>query len=262
MKLVFLGTAQDGGVPQVGCNCMNCRKYRRSAASIALVDGSEVILIDITPDFRAQYSLLIERYDANLSAVYLTHAHWGHYGGLMLLGKEGWNVSGIPLHLSRRFFDFLNANEPFRSLFTGGNLIDHIIEDHWVTKHGIKPIEVPHREEYSDAFGFMFRLNEKNVLYLPCVDSLDAGVCDLIRSVDLAIIDGTFYDDAELFHRDITLIPHPCVVDSLREFDNIPNRIIFTHLNHTNPLLNRDGFQAEELRNRGFIVADDWDVIE
>jgi len=262
MPLLFLGTAQDGGVPQAGCDCINCRRFKRSAASVALVDGKDAVLIDITPDFRFQYWLAVERFNVELSAIYLTHAHWGHYGGLPLLGREGWNVRNTPVFLSQPFHDFLLSNEPFSSLIRNGNITPQIIEENVITQHGITPVHVTHRDEFSDTFAFTFKLNSKSVLYMPDTDDFTRQSDDLIRSVDLAIIDGTFYSADELPQRNISKIPHPFAVDTIKRYSDIANRIIFTHLNHTNPLLNPDSAERTELVAMGFRVANDGDVIE
>jgi len=262
MPLLLLGTAQDGGVPQAGCGCINCFRFKRSAASVALVDGKNVVLIDITPDFRFQYRMLIERFGGGLSAIYLTHAHWGHYGGLPLLGRESWNVRNMPVFLSQPFHDLLSSNEPFSSLIRNSNITPQIIEENVITQHGITPVHVSHRDEFSDTFAFLFKLNDRKVLYMPDADNFEGEPDSLIRSVDLAIIDGTFYSADELPRRDITRIPHPFVVDTIKRYSDIADRIMFTHLNHTNPLLDSDSPERTELEAMGFRVANDGDVIE
>jgi len=257
-----MGTAQDGGVPQIGCKCYNCKSVVRSAASIALIENGKAIIIDITPDFRIQYCHLTQKYNVQLEAIYLTHAHWGHYGGLMLLGKEGWNVQGMPVYLSQDFYDFLYINDPFADLIKAGNILWLNISEDASNVHGITSVRVPHRDEYSDTYGFLFDLNGKRTLYLPCCDEFTPELYDLIKSVDLAIIDGTFYSDAELPNRVISKIPHPRILDSIEKFADVADKIIFTHFNHTNPLLNEGGIERKHVEQLGFRIASDWDVIE
>ncbi len=261
-KILFLGTAQDGGVPQAGCSCTNCRSHQRNTASIAIIDGNDSILIDVSPDFRRQFAALSAMSDVQIEAVYLTHAHWGHYGGLMIVGKESWNVQGMPVYLSRRFSEFLTSNQPFRSLFTTGNLVARTLGEDMPTHHGITPVLAPHRGEFSDVFGFRIDLNGKQVLYLPDTDEFDEKLQNLIRKMDISIIDGTFYSVSEIGHRDISQIPHPRVVDSAEIFADIADRIIFTHLNHTNPLLRENSAQRKKIEKMGYRVAMDGDVLE
>lgn len=261
-KLLFLGTAQDGGIPQVGCHCHNCRSVNRYAASIALIDGDEAVIIDVSPDLRLQYRMLIERFPSvKLNSIYLTHAHWGHYGGLMLLGKEGMNAKDLPLHLSESFHRFLCSNEPFTRLFANRNISPTILEHRISTTHGITPVTVPHRDEHSDTFAFMINLNGKQVLYMPDVDEISDEVESLIRSADVSLIDSTFYDNHELKNRDMTKIPHPRMVDTIERFTDIPNKIIFTHFNHTNPVLDLYNMEHKHCISKGFRFADDGDII-
>ena len=63
VTLIVLGTAQDGGVPQLGCwhrYCARARRdpsFARTVACLGLVDESaqRTYLIDATPDIRAQW---------------------------------------------------------------------------------------------------------------------------------------------------------------------------------------------------------------
>ena len=80
--------------------------------------------------------------------------------------------------------------------------------------------------------------------------------------VDIALIDGTFWDGDELEHRDMSEIPHPTVRDSLerlgpRQSDDPDIR--FLHLNHTNPLCNPSSPEVEELRATGWGLVNEGD---
>ena len=106
-KAILLGLAQDGGVPQAGCYCPNCDRARRDptqrqlVACLGLVDHTtgQSWLIDATPDFRVQLHTLHQfAPDCVLAGIILTHAHIGHYTGLIHLGPEVMNVSGMPVY--------------------------------------------------------------------------------------------------------------------------------------------------------------------
>jgi len=95
VEAILLGIAQDGGVPHTGCECANCSRawtdpsLRRFAACLALIDRANHTswLIDATPDFREQlHALRRLAPDCPLSGIILTHAHIGHYAGLIHLG--------------------------------------------------------------------------------------------------------------------------------------------------------------------------------
>lgn len=262
MKLKFLGTAQDGGIPQAGCSCHNCLNYRRTAASIVLLHGSEAIVVDITPDFRIQWSNLTKLDPLSLKAVFLTHAHWGHYGGLPLLGKEAWNIKDLPIYLSPRFSEYIQSNEPFKTLVANSNVIIHKLVEGEVNEFLISAVNVPHRQDFTDTFAFRFQLNGKKVIYIPCVDYFDEDLINSIQSYDLAILDGTFYSDNELLGRDISKIPHPRIKDTILKLRSVADKIIFTHLNHSNPLVNPKNELRIEIENSGFRVAEDGLEIE
>jgi len=262
MKLRFLGTAQDGGIPQAGCSCDNCLTHRRTVASIALLSDSEAIVIDITPDFRRQWSELSNLYRVKFKAAFLTHAHWGHYGGLPMLGKEAWNIKELPLYVSPRFSKFIQSNEPFRTLVTNGNIFIHEIIADEDNKFNISAINVPHRQDFTDTYAFKFELNGKRVIYIPCVDYFDDEMINTIRSHDLAILDGTFYSDNELPNRDINKIPHPRVKDTMSKLKDVADKIIFTHMNHSNPIVDPLNKFRLELETDGFRVAEDGLEIE
>jgi pyrroloquinoline quinone biosynthesis protein B len=82
---------------------------------------------------------------------------------------------------------------------------------------------------------------------------------DLLESVDVALIDGTFYSGDELPGRDLSKIGHPLVVDTM---DLLQERVSagklevwFTHLNHSNPALTPGSAALKALEARGFRVA-------
>ena len=82
----------------------------------------------------------------------------------------------------------------------------------------------------------------------------------LIREVDHALIDGTFFSAAEVGNRNIAEIPHPLVQESMQLFDSLPakekEKIMFIHFNHTNPLLNEHSEEAKLLKRKGFRIAE------
>ncbi|HSP07661.1 MAG TPA: MBL fold metallo-hydrolase, partial [Acidobacteriota bacterium] len=100
-RAIVLGIAQDGGIPQIGCEQPICRTQHHFVSSLALEGESSVLLIDATPDLREQYRELIRRFPElmrkNLfDGIFLTHAHMGHYTGLMYLGKESISAQKVP----------------------------------------------------------------------------------------------------------------------------------------------------------------------
>jgi pyrroloquinoline quinone biosynthesis protein B len=87
----------------------------------------------------------------------------------------------------------------------------------------------------------------------------DTDLAELVRSVDYALIDATFYDDEELPGRDMSQIPHPFVSESMSALSELSSeeraKVWFIHFNHTNPLLNAESEESRFVRSQGFNLA-------
>jgi pyrroloquinoline quinone biosynthesis protein B len=250
----LLGNAQDAGLPQAGCACGNCRAawadpaLRRYATALGLLDTDthEWFLIDATPDFREQLRLMHTIHEtARLAGILITHAHIGHYTGLMHLGYEAMAARAWPLYGTARFLDFMRAHAPWRQLVDLGNVTLTELEPgawHPLTPHlSVKPMLVPHRDEWSDTVGYLVRGPARQLLYLPDIDGWpqwQLPARETIAEAHIALVDGSFFSAAELPGRDLTQIGHPLVQDSVARFTPLTARtaIYFTHLNHSNPL--------------------------
>lgn len=83
MKITFLGTGTSTGVPEIGCECIVCKskdsKDNRLRSSVLIEVNDKRILIDATPDFRAQMMKLPFR---KLDGVLISHEHYDHVAGL------------------------------------------------------------------------------------------------------------------------------------------------------------------------------------
>ncbi len=256
-EAVVLGIAQDGGVPHPGCACATCearangRAPRLHVACLGLTDGTRHALVDATPDLPAQLRLLGA---ARPDALFLTHAHMGHVAGLLYLGREALAVRDVPVHGTAAMQRHLRGNAPWRELETQGHVR---YADAGRTEFGdlvVEALPVPHRAEHTDTVAYRIRGPRGALLYVPDIDAWDAWDHDvraLVASVDVALLDATFFAPEELPHRDPREVPHPFVTDTLARLDGLGARVRLIHLNHTNRLL------ADETpaRSRGFAVA-------
>lgn len=269
-----LGIAQDGGVPHPGCTCPTCRAAeggqapRRRVASIAVVGRTgRALLIDATPDLGAQATDLGRRLGGAgpaLDALALTHAHVGHYLGLALLGREGMDARGIPVFATPPMQAFLRGNRPWSHLVDRGQIrLGRIVPGEAFTFDGatVVPFPSPHRAEDTDTVGFAIRGEARSLVYVPDADRFDAALVDRIRAADVALVDGTFYDEAELPGRDLSEIPHPFVRESVQVLAGARGEIHFTHLNHSNPLLHPDPARRPALP-AGFAVLEEGAVFD
>lgn len=273
----ILGVTQDAGYPQANCYQPHCNRawkdksLRRTASSIALVSPASRIkyLFDATPDIREQlYRLNVAAPDREyrLGGVFLTHAHIGHYAGLMHFGHEASGSRDIPVYAMPRMHAFLSDNGPWDQLVRYRNIQLEKIEDgREISLPGeirVTPFVVPHRDEYSETVGYRIEGPRKTAIFIPDIDKWDRWATDikkLVSSADYALLDATFYADGELPGRDMSQIPHPFVTESMALFDDFTadekSRVIFIHMNHTNPLLVDGSPEQAEVERRGFRFA-------
>ncbi len=272
--ITVLGIAQDAGFPQANCEKANCKLYwdgkeeKRHSTSLGLIDeySGQQWMFEATPDFKEQLHHLKEESGADeLSGIFLTHAHIGHYTGLMQLGHEVMGASGVPVYTMPRMNLFLHENGPWDQLVRYGNieLINQrgdstiVISDNLA----VTPFLVPHRDEYSETVGYRIESQTKKVLFIPDINKWDVwkrSIVDEISMVDYAFLDATFFDQNELPNRDMREIPHPFVEESLELFSELPEseraKIIFIHFNHTNPLI-LNSMERKQIENLGYKVA-------
>ncbi len=272
--IVVLGIAQDAGYPQIGCERACCRKVytgelkRKNVSCLALVDpvSGRKWLFDATPDITLQKEQLNRVQPGTLSGIFLTHAHIGHYTGLMYFGREAMDAKELPVYAMPRMYAFLEKNGPWNQLVSLGNIRLERLADGKTVKLtdqiSVTPVTVPHRDEYSETVGYNINAAGHSVLYIPDIDKWEKWGQD-IRSVagrfDYLFLDGSFYADGELPGRDMSEIPHPFVSETMDRFERRPaavkKRIWFIHFNHTNPLLDPESEASRTVEKRGFSVA-------
>jgi pyrroloquinoline quinone biosynthesis protein B len=270
-EAILLGLAQDAGIPQAGCYCSNCEQARHDptqrqlATCLGLVDRAtgQSWLIDATPDFREQLHLL-HQFAPNcpLAGIILTHAHIGHYTGLIHMGREAMNTWGLPAYASARMADFLSDNAPWSQLVSQGNIEPYLLTPTAETQLSpnlwLLPFVVPHRDEFGDTLAFVIRGAARRLFYCPDIDSWDQwdhNVRDFVTGVDIALLDGTFFSPTELPGRDLSQIPHPLVTDTANRLAGVGGEVRLIHLNHSNPLLTA-GPERDWLAARGLGVGE------
>ena len=278
--VVVLGIAQDGGYPQANCNKICCQKawenskYIRNVSCIGLVDpiSKDQWVFDVTPDIKTQLNILEKTSNINpLSGAFLTHAHIGHYTGLINFGKEVMGTNNLPVYVMERMRCFLENNAPWDQLVKSSNIKLKSLNDEIPISINervqIMPFLVPHRDEYSETVGYKIITKEKSLIFIPDIDKWykwHTNIIELIKKVDYAFLDATFYQNGEL-ERDMSEIPHPFVSESMNLFstlnDNDKKKIHFIHFNHTNPLLLKNSKEQKEVRKLGFKIAEEGQII-
>lgn len=268
--LHILGTVQDGGSPHLGCKkdcCLNLSeqdKKIRKVTSLEIFDQikNESILFEATPDIIYQWNSLY----STPKGIFLTHAHIGHYSGLIHLGKEALGAKGIPVYAMPKMSFFLKENGPWSQLVKLNNIklvnLSNNIAVTVLEKIKVTPFLVPHRDEFSETVGYKIEGPSKSILFIPDIDKWllwNRNLIDLLKTVDLAFVDGTFFNAKEVNYRPISEIPHPLVEETIEflsdQKESIKNKVYFIHMNHTNPLLNPKSKESKWVLGQGFRIA-------
>jgi pyrroloquinoline quinone biosynthesis protein B len=283
--VIVLGVAQDGGIPQAGTkrhDGWSDDAFKRHVVCIAVVDpvSSQRWMIDATPDFPEQLQMLDRVAPSEgkpgLDGIFLTHAHIGHYTGLMYLGHEVMGARDVPVFAMPRMVEYLRTNGPWDQLVRYKNITlkplaagTPVRLNERVT---IEPVVVPHRQEYSEVVGYRITGPDRAVLFISDIDSwrewdeMGTRIEDAVAGVDVAYLDGTFFADGEIPGRDMSAFPHPFIAHTMERFGSLPaeerGKVRFIHFNHTNPAVNADSVARKSIEKSGFHVAEEGERVE
>ena len=282
--ITVLGVAQDAGFPHINCNKDCCRAFydgkesKKLIVSLGLVDieNNKKYIFDATPDFTQQTQILKSNHLDNgnvIDGVFLTHAHIGHYTGLMYLGFEAMGSKNIPVYVMPIMKRYLENNGPWSQLVSIKNIeLKSMYNDSTINLNKdlkITPFIVPHRDEYTETVGYKIQGKQKSALFIPDINkwnTWERNIIDYIHEVDIAFLDATFFQDGEIKGRPMSEIPHPFVEESMELFKSLSiedkKKVYFIHFNHTNPLL-IDGSQAQDLViKNGFNISKQGAIIK
>ena len=258
LHLTVLGSGTSMGVPTIGCECRVCRSTDprdsrlRPSVLLRFSDGSAPlttcrnILIDTTPDFRAQ---ALRHRLKSLDAVIFTHGHADHILGLDDIRPFNLRQGDIPVYANeetlgilQRTFAYIFSGTPTESTVPGVTLnrIDGPLD-----LFGLALVPVPARHGEMDVLGFRFG----RAAYLTDFSAVPESSKPLLRDLDDLILDALRYT------------PHPMhssVDQSLALVDELrPRRAWFTHICHdlaheeTNARLAEHGFPHVQLAYDG-----------
>jgi pyrroloquinoline quinone biosynthesis protein B len=278
--VMVLGVAQDAGYPQMNCKKECCKQvwespeFQRTTSCLAIIDpiSKEQWIIDATPNIKEQLQLLKQKTGTEkLDGILLTHAHMGHYTGLMHFGREVMGTDNLPVFAMPKMKNFLEENGPWSQLVKLENInIKAIKSDSTFSLNErikISPFLVPHRDEFSETVGYEITINNKSLIFIPDIDKWEkweTNITELIKKVDYAFLDATFYKNGEL-KRDMSEIPHPFAEESMSLFSTLSDadkqKVHFIHFNHTNPLLIEGSTAQKEVLKKGFNIAKEGEVI-
>jgi pyrroloquinoline quinone biosynthesis protein B len=232
MRIILLGTAAGGGLPQWNCNCSNCREARagstrvtpRTQSSVAVsADGRAWFLMNASPDLRVQLERVPDPQrrnktlrGTNIEAVLLTNADLDHTLGLLLM-REGGKVRvhatprirealtrGISLAPTLQSFGGIHWTNPSRKLSpllrrdgSRSGLRYQVID---VIGTSPRYMKGSRSSGFGHSVGYRI-VDEKSgrrLLYLPDVAVLDEQTIDALSDCDVLLFDGTFWSENEM----------------------------------------------------------------
>ena len=273
--IYVLGNVQDAGLPHIGCQHKFCNdKFNEFeeyfTTSLAVVDpvNEKYILFEATPDLPYQLNYLQKKIFKKFllpESIFITHAHIGHYAGLMYFGREALGSKGLKVNVLPKMANFLQTNGPWSQLVEINNIkiqdLNFGVNVSELKNITITPIKVPHRDEYSETAGFIIEGKSKKALFIPDIDKWekwDRDLKQLVNEFDYLLLDATFYDSKEI-KRDISEIPHPLVSETINLLDSLSNesknKVYFIHMNHTNLMLDPMSELSKFIYSKGYNIA-------
>lgn len=238
MKLTVLGSGSDSGTPAIGCICSTCGlarkgsiKDRRLRASVAVENNGRYMIVDSTPDFRQQLLLHDISFD-NIDAVLLSHSHNDHCIGLweraaIVLN----NAAKLKVMSHRQVLDFYFEDNRNFSYLKGNFITPEPIElekKYAFDNFEFEAFEVPHAEPKS-YFGpsLGFRFNDK-LVYIPECSAITEKMKKYIRSSDIVLFNGCFFDR--------NLFNHMSIKDSAPLLSKLGiGKLYYIGANHSEP---------------------------
>jgi pyrroloquinoline quinone biosynthesis protein B len=281
--ITILGTAQDGGFPHIGCQKKCCDDFykgispKQKVVSLGLIDrkAQQKFLFEATPDISTQLADLENNHlktNTIINGVFITHAHIGHYAGLLYFGKEALGKKDTRVYAMPKMKGFLENNGPWSQLVTDQNIVFSDLKKDTVIQlnHSLKvtPFLVPHRDEFSETVGYKIEGKNKSALFIPDINKWslwEKNIVDEVKKVDYAFLDATFFKEGEI-NRPMSEVPHPFIVETVDLFKNesltTKNKVIFIHFNHTNPALQTSSKERKELTLLGYKFATEGERFE
>ena len=281
--ITILGTAQDGGFPHIGCQKKCCDDFykgvspKQKVVSLGLIDreAQQKFLFEATPDISTQLADLEKnhlRTNTIIDGVFITHAHMGHYAGLLYFGKEALGKKDIRIYAMPKMKDFLVNNGPWSQLVSTKNIAfsdlkkDKVVQLNNSLK--VTPFLVPHRDEFSETVGYKIEGGKKSALFIPDINKWslwEKNIVEEVKKVDYAFLDATFFKEGEI-NRPMSEVPHPFIEETVDLFKNesltTKNKVIFIHFNHTNPALQTSSKERKELTLLGYKFATEGERFE
>ena len=295
LAAIVLGAAAGGGFPQWNCRCAVCRLAwagdkrvkPRSQASLAVsADGERWILLNASPDLRAQIQA-----NQNLQPRGQAHdnARGSPIAAVVLTGAEIDQTAGL-LSLRERSPFTLYATAATLAAIADNPMFAALAPD-VVSRHAVVPVErialgfgieaelfiVPGKvplylegddpdtaSESAANVGVEISSGASRLAYVPGAAAITPAVMQRLARADVIFFDGTLFRDDEMIAsgtgtktgRRMGHMPLDGSDGSLAALAGLRARRIFVHINNTNPIL------IEGSPERGRVVAAGWEIAE
>ena len=169
------------------------RQDATPVVALGVIDpiNQQQFLFDASPDITVQLRALKNSAPLDVNeipaAIFLTHAHIGHYTGLMYLGKEVMNAQQVPVYVYPKMQRFLERNGPWSQLVTNENIVLKRMQANQLqqlnSQLSVLPFQVPHRDEYSETVGYQINGPEKSALFIPDIDKWEKWETSIIDAI-------------------------------------------------------------------------------
>ena len=240
-KITVLGCGASGGVPLIGPIWGNCdpnnSKNRRRRASILIETEETRILVDASPDCRAQ---LLDAGVSTLNGVIFTHAHADHCHGIDDLRWVNQNMGSALdiycndssyLELSRRFaYAFEPFEVPDHGFINRPVLVWQEVDEKVFQTGDIEITVYEQDHGYSTTLGLRFG----SVAYSTDVVSLDDHAFEVLEGIETWFV-GCLREEPHPTHANLETVLS--WVERLK-----PKKTILTHMNH---MLDYDSLRAK-----------------
>ncbi|MBY5935700.1 pyrroloquinoline quinone biosynthesis protein PqqB [Tateyamaria omphalii] len=289
MKLIVLGAAAGGGLPQWNCGCRNCADARAGViprmtqSSVAVsVDGEAWVVLNASPDIRAQVDACAAMHPPALrgspiASVVLTNGDIDHIAGLLTLREK----TGFDIYATAAGLDILRSNSVF------GVLDPSLVAQHRIALDvpfeavpglTVTPFAVPGKvalflegdslnlEEVGEqTVGLLLEDGTSRAAYVPGCAAIPDWLLDRLGGVDLLLFDGTVWNNDDMQRTGtgektgarMGHVPLNGELGSLDRLADVEGRKVFIHINNTNPILQPDSVERAEVLAKGWDVAFD-----
>ncbi|WP_299210094.1 pyrroloquinoline quinone biosynthesis protein PqqB [uncultured Tateyamaria sp.] len=289
MRLIVLGAAAGGGLPQWNCGCRNCTDARagviprmtQSSVAVSL-DGQSWVVLNASPDIRAQVDACPQMHPPALrgspiSSVVLTNGDIDHIAGLLTLREK----TAFDVYATSSGLDILRSNSVF------GVLDPDLVAQHAVSLEApfeplpgltVTPFAVPGKvalflegdtlnlEEVGEqTVGLLLESASARAAYVPGCAAIPDWLIDRLGGVGLLLFDGTVWNNDDMQRTGtgektgarMGHVPLNGELGSLTRLSEVGGRKVFIHINNTNPILQPDSAERAEVLGKGWEIAFD-----